>query len=163
MCLRQAVERVRRSLQNAIQYDSIRMSRLVSSPGEYSLKCTVHQRCQRALNPVWPLPVARFPVQIQGHEVACAPMIRPVLEVADVVRARGRQFLKRFKSSRSDQPLKAFRAVERCPFEVGSRFTMQPPGSDAFVSTLTSVQQNEAFTNETVIDDTRVVRTQFSN
>jgi len=42
------------------------------------------------------------------------------------------------------------------PFEVGTRFTMQPPGGDAFVSTLTTVQENEAFTDETVIDDTRV-------
>lgn len=41
-------------------------------------------------------------------------MSRPALEVADVVRARGREFLKRFKSSRSYQLLKAFRAVERC-------------------------------------------------
>jgi hypothetical protein len=41
-------------------------------------------------------------------------MSRPALEVADVVRARGRQFLKRFKSSLSYQLLKAFRAIERC-------------------------------------------------
>jgi Polyketide cyclase / dehydrase and lipid transport len=42
------------------------------------------------------------------------------------------------------------------PFEVGTRFTMRPPGSDAFVSTLTSVNENESFTDETVIEDTRV-------
>lgn len=42
------------------------------------------------------------------------------------------------------------------PFEVGTKFTMQPPGSDAFVSTLTTVRENEAFTDEIVIDDTRV-------
>ena len=41
-------------------------------------------------------------------------MSRPALEVADVVRARGKQFLKRFKSSLSYQQLKAYRAVERC-------------------------------------------------
>src|ERR1035441_9248984 len=41
-------------------------------------------------------------------------MSRPALEVADIVRARGRQFLKRFKSSRRYQLLKACRAVERC-------------------------------------------------
>jgi len=41
-------------------------------------------------------------------------MSRPALEVADIVRARGRQFLKRFKSSVNYQLLKAFRAVERC-------------------------------------------------
>jgi hypothetical protein len=41
-------------------------------------------------------------------------MSLPALEVADVVRARGRQFLRRFKSSCSYQLLKAFRAVERC-------------------------------------------------
>ena len=42
------------------------------------------------------------------------------------------------------------------PFEVGTRFTMQPPASDMFVSTLTAVQENESFTDETVIEDTRV-------
>ena len=42
------------------------------------------------------------------------------------------------------------------PFAAGTTFTMQPPGSEAFVSTLTSVQENEAFTDETVIDGTRV-------
>ena len=41
-------------------------------------------------------------------------MIRPAIEVADILRAQGRQLLKRFKSSRSYQLLKAFRAVERC-------------------------------------------------
>ena len=41
-------------------------------------------------------------------------MIRPALEVADILRALRNRFLKRFKSSRSYQQLKAFRAIERC-------------------------------------------------
>ena len=41
-------------------------------------------------------------------------MTRPAIEVADIVRARGRQFLERFKTSLSYQVLKAYRAVERC-------------------------------------------------
>jgi hypothetical protein len=41
-------------------------------------------------------------------------MTRPAIEVADIVRAKGRQFLERFQSSISYQLLKAFRAVERC-------------------------------------------------
>jgi hypothetical protein len=41
-------------------------------------------------------------------------MTRPAIEVADIVRARGRQFLQRFKAILSYQQLKAFRAVERC-------------------------------------------------
>jgi hypothetical protein len=41
-------------------------------------------------------------------------MSRPAIEVADIVRARGRQFLKRFKAILSYQTLKAFRAVWRC-------------------------------------------------
>jgi hypothetical protein len=39
---------------------------------------------------------------------------RPAIEVADIVRARGRQFLERYQSSISYQQLKAYRAVERC-------------------------------------------------
>jgi uncharacterized protein YndB with AHSA1/START domain len=42
-------------------------------------------------------------------------------------------------------------------FAAGSTFTMQPPGSDAFVSTLIDVREHEGFTDETVIDGTRVV------
>ena len=38
-------------------------------------------------------------------------MSRPALEVADILRAQGDRFLKRFKSSLSYQQLKAFRAV----------------------------------------------------
>ena len=41
-------------------------------------------------------------------------MIRPTLEVADILRALRNRFLKRFKSSRSYQQLKVFRAIERC-------------------------------------------------
>jgi len=42
-------------------------------------------------------------------------------------------------------------------FATGSTFTMQPPGADAFVSTLIDVHAYEGFTDETVIDDTRVI------
>jgi hypothetical protein len=41
-------------------------------------------------------------------------MTRPAIEVADIVRARGWQFLERFKAILSYQQLKAFRAVLRC-------------------------------------------------
>src|SRR5665213_624613 len=41
-------------------------------------------------------------------------MSRPAIEVADIVRAKGRQFLERFKAMLSYQTLKAFRAVLRC-------------------------------------------------
>jgi Putative transposase/Transposase zinc-binding domain len=41
-------------------------------------------------------------------------MTRPAIEVADIVRAQGRQFLERYRSSVSYRQLKAFRAVERC-------------------------------------------------
>jgi predicted RNA-binding Zn-ribbon protein involved in translation (DUF1610 family) len=41
-------------------------------------------------------------------------MTRPALEVADIVRRRGRQFLERFKAVLSYQQLKAYRAVKRC-------------------------------------------------
>lgn len=43
------------------------------------------------------------------------------------------------------------------PFAAGTTFTMQPPGMDAFVSTLMAVDPRRAFTDETVIDQTRVV------
>ena len=43
------------------------------------------------------------------------------------------------------------------PFAAGSTFTMQPPGTDAFVSTLIAVDAARGFTDETVIDETRVV------
>ena len=42
-------------------------------------------------------------------------------------------------------------------FATGSTFTMQPPGADAFVSTLIEVREHEGFTDETVIDDTCVI------
>jgi hypothetical protein len=41
-------------------------------------------------------------------------MTRPAIEVADIVRRKGRQFLERFKAVLSYQQLKAYRAVERC-------------------------------------------------
>src|SRR5271165_7146168 len=41
-------------------------------------------------------------------------MTRPAIEVADIVRRRGKQFLERFKAVLSYQQLKAYRAVERC-------------------------------------------------
>ena len=41
-------------------------------------------------------------------------MTRPAIEVADIVRRKGRQFLQRFKAVLSFQQLKACRAVERC-------------------------------------------------
>src|SRR6184192_1061313 len=43
------------------------------------------------------------------------------------------------------------------PFASGTTFTMQPPGSDAFVSTLKEVRENESFTDETLIDGTSVL------
>lgn len=42
-------------------------------------------------------------------------------------------------------------------FAKGTTFSMQPPGSDAFISTLIEVIENEEFTDETVIGGTRVV------
>ena len=41
-------------------------------------------------------------------------MSRPSMEVADILRAQGNQFLERYKSSFSYQQLKAFRAILRC-------------------------------------------------
>jgi hypothetical protein len=43
------------------------------------------------------------------------------------------------------------------PFATGTPFTMQPSGTDAFVSTLIDVAENAGFTDETVIDGTRVI------
>ncbi len=34
---------------------------------------------------------------------------------------------------------------------------MQPPRADAFTSALTDVRENEAFSDETIIDQTRVI------
>lgn len=42
-------------------------------------------------------------------------------------------------------------------FVKGATFSMQPPASEAFTSTLIEVKENEEFTDETVIDGTRVV------
>ena len=41
-------------------------------------------------------------------------MTRPAIEMADIVRRKGRQFLERFKAILSYQQLKAYRAIERC-------------------------------------------------
>src|SRR5437763_5392194 len=41
-------------------------------------------------------------------------MTRPTLEVADILRAHGDRFLDRYRSSFGFQPLKAFRAIQRC-------------------------------------------------
>lgn len=43
------------------------------------------------------------------------------------------------------------------PFAAGTTFTMKPPGEDAFTSTLIEVVAQEVFTDETIIDGTRVV------
>ena len=43
------------------------------------------------------------------------------------------------------------------PFAKGTTFSMKPPGEEAFTSTLTEVTAHESFTDETVIDGTRVV------
>ena len=43
------------------------------------------------------------------------------------------------------------------PFAEGTTFTMQPPGQDALTSTLIEVRPNESFTDETVVDETRVL------
>ena len=41
-------------------------------------------------------------------------MSRPVIEVADILRAQGNQFLERYQSSFSYQQMKAFRTILRC-------------------------------------------------
>ena len=41
-------------------------------------------------------------------------MTRPAIEMADIVRRKGKQFLERFKAVLSYQQLKAYRAVKRC-------------------------------------------------
>ena len=41
-------------------------------------------------------------------------MIRPTLEVADILRVQGERFLDRYRSSFDFQQLKAFRAIQRC-------------------------------------------------
>ncbi|MDB6061327.1 MAG: hypothetical protein JWM78_1430 [Verrucomicrobiaceae bacterium] len=42
-------------------------------------------------------------------------------------------------------------------FKEGATFSMQPPGEEAFVSTLINVVENDNFTDETIIDGTRVL------
>ena len=41
------------------------------------------------------------------------------------------------------------------PFATGSTFDMQPPGMEAFTSTLRDVRPNAGFVDETVLEDTR--------
>lgn len=43
------------------------------------------------------------------------------------------------------------------PFAVGTTFSMQPPGEEPFTSTLVEVEENQGFTDETIIDGTRVL------
>jgi uncharacterized protein YndB with AHSA1/START domain len=43
------------------------------------------------------------------------------------------------------------------PFKAGTTFTMRPPGQDAINSTLIEVKPNESFTDETLVDEIRVV------
>ena len=43
------------------------------------------------------------------------------------------------------------------PFTAGTSFTMRPPGQDALTSTLIEVTPNESFSDETIVDETRVV------
>jgi uncharacterized protein YndB with AHSA1/START domain len=43
------------------------------------------------------------------------------------------------------------------PFAQGTTFSMKPPGENPFTSTLLEVTENGNFTDETVIDGTRVV------
>ena len=45
------------------------------------------------------------------------------------------------------------------PFAAGTSFSMQPPGSEPFTSTLVDVKENELFVDETLIDGTRVLVT----
>ena len=47
----------------------------------------------------------------------------------------------------------------RGPFAKGTTFEMKPPGVDAFMGTLIDVREQESFTDETVVDGTRVVVT----
>ena len=43
------------------------------------------------------------------------------------------------------------------PFATGSTFSMQPPGMEAFTSTLLEVRANAGFTDETLIEGTRFI------
>lgn len=42
-------------------------------------------------------------------------------------------------------------------FAIGTTFSMQPPGEEQFTSTLVKVEKDKGFTDETVIDGTRVL------
>jgi hypothetical protein len=43
------------------------------------------------------------------------------------------------------------------PFANGTTFTMHIPGEDVFTSTLIDVKENQGFTDQTIIDGTRVL------
>ncbi len=43
------------------------------------------------------------------------------------------------------------------PFAEGTTFSMQPPGQETLVSKLIEVKENEIFTDETIVSETRVV------
>lgn len=43
------------------------------------------------------------------------------------------------------------------PFAVGTTFSMKPPGEEQSTSTLVEVEENQGFTDETVIEGTRVL------
>ena len=47
------------------------------------------------------------------------------------------------------------RIALRGPFATGSTFDMQPPGMEAFTSTLRDVRPHEGFVDETVLEGTR--------
>jgi uncharacterized protein YndB with AHSA1/START domain len=49
------------------------------------------------------------------------------------------------------------RIALRGPFATGSTFDMQPPGMEAFTSTLLDVRPNAGFVDETVLEGTRFV------
>lgn len=43
------------------------------------------------------------------------------------------------------------------PFAAGTTFSMQPPDAEMLTSTLVSVEENQGFTDETIVGDTRVL------
>ena len=56
-----------------------------------------------------------------GLSSSASLMTRPAIEVADIVRAKGRRYLEHYQSSVSYQQLKAYRAVERLPHRCSRR------------------------------------------
>lgn len=43
------------------------------------------------------------------------------------------------------------------PFAAGTTFSMQPPDAEMLASTLVRVEENQGFTDETIVDDTLVL------